>query len=73
MEGREKGEGGRQGGKEGGRKGCFGLQFQVEAIMVWKAWWSEQEAAGPLTSIVRKQKEADSGVRLTLPLPFHLV
>jgi hypothetical protein len=41
--------------------------------MVWKAWWSEQEAAGPLTSIVRKQKEADSGVRLTLPLPFHLV
>ena len=58
---------------EGGREACFEPQLQVEANTVRKARWSEQDAGGPLTPTVRKQKEADSGVRLPLSLPFHSV
>lgn len=52
----------------GRKRGSSGLSVRTQYKMTAKSWQQKPEAAGPLTSKVREQREMLGGVRTALSL-----
>ena len=52
----------------GRKRGSSRLSVRTKYKMMAKSWQQEPEAAGPLTSTVREQREMLGGVRTALSL-----